>query len=64
MFKLINLLTSIFQLVAYILNKYDKKRREERYEEVTNNPNSEWVNGFGVRAKTESPDPTKAPPRE
>ena len=64
MFKLINLLTSIFQLVTYILNKYDKKRREERYEEVTNNSNSEWVNGFGVREKTESPDPTKAPPRE
>ena len=64
MLKLINLLTSIFQLVTYILNKYDKKRREERYEEVTNNPNSEWVNGFGVRAKTESPDPTKTPPRE
>ena len=64
MFKLINLLTSIFQLVTYILNKYDKKRREERYEEVTNNPNSEWVNGFGVRAKTESSDPTKTPPRE
>jgi hypothetical protein len=64
MIKLINLLTSIFQLVTYILNKYDKKRREAKYEEVTNNPNSEWVNGFGVRAETKSSDPTKAPPGE
>lgn len=63
MFKLINLLTSIFQLVTYILNKYDKKRREERYEEVTNNPNSEWVDGFGVRRETKD-DPSKTNTRE
>lgn len=59
MLKLINLLASLCQLVTYLLEKYDAKRRKEKYEKTTANPNSEWVNGFGVRSETKDSDPTK-----
>ena len=63
MIKLINLLTSIFQLVTYILNKYSEKRQEKKYEEARNSPADVWSAGFGVRRETDD-DPPKTEPKQ
>lgn len=58
MTSLIRLLSALLQLVTMLLNKYNEKATEEKYEEVRNATNDVWVDGFGVRRKTDN-DPTK-----